>query len=635
MSLRAIEQHIAEVQSAAVGARTARETIIAESWRRCMREHGLDPTDLRSAYIVPETILREHRERIERLIHTARNGLETLYRQVNVQNYVLLLTDAQGVTVDYMGDPALDDDLRRAGLYLGAEWSEHRAGTNGVGSCIATGEALIVHQGDHFDGTHTALTCTAAPIHDVDGRLAAVLDISALHSPEPKQSQWMALQLAKACAQRIELANMMASFRNDIVIRFSRSPFFLDVDPEFAVAIGSDGRIVGMTHQARHILAHSIGGDGRSPNEVFGASFATFCESDISELPAMTRARPAEERSIVLKDGTRLFVHAILPLSAPARPARAKTPPSSGPAVHGGDARMAAIVDKAERLANVNVSLLITGETGTGKEYVAHAIHAMGRAKAPFVAVNCAALPETLIESELFGYEAGAFTGARTRGKPGLIEAAGGGTLFLDEIGDMPLALQARLLRVLAEKEVLRLGATKPVPVDIRVMAATHADLAVLTRQGKFREDLYYRLNGAVLTMPPLREREDFDWLAARVLNKHANRGGQLYRISPRAMAALRKHDWPGNVRELEQALEVAKAFATLGVVEPSDLPDSVLAARIEQPVPKAGQGASLEAELAAHDWNVSAAARALGVDRTTVHRRMRKAGIVPPNRRG
>ncbi len=135
--------------------------------------------------------------------------------------------------------------------------------------------------------------------------------------------------------------------------------------------------------------------------------------------------------------------------------------------------------------------------------------------------------------------------------------------------------------------------------------------------------------------MPPLREREDFDWLAARVLNKHANRGGQLYRISPRAMAALRKHDWPGNVRELEQALEFAKAFATLGVVEPSDLPDSVLAARIEQPVPKAGRGASLEAELAAHAWNVSAAARALGVDRTTVYRRMRKAGIVPPNRRG
>ena len=634
MNLKAIEQHITEVQSAAAGALTGREMIIAESWRRCMCEHGLDPTDLKNAYIVPDTTLREHRERIERLIHTARNGLESLYKQVNVQNYVLLLTDAQGVTVDYMGDPTLDDDLRRAGLYLGAEWSECRAGTNGVGSCIATGEALIVHQGDHFDGTHTALTCTAVPIHDVDGRLAAVLDISALHSPEPKQSQWMALQLANACAQRIELANMMASFRNDIVVRFSRSPFFLDVDPEFAVAMNTDGRIVGMTHQARRVLARSVGADGRLPDQVFGVNFATFCENDINELPAMTRVRPAEERSILLRDGTRLFAHAILPPLAPARSARAKSLRPSGPDLHGGDTRMAAIVDKSERLANVNVSLLITGETGTGKEYVARTIHAMGRAKAPFVAVNCAALPETLVESELFGYESGAFTGALSRGKRGLIEAADGGTLFLDEIGDMPLALQARLLRVLAEKEVLRLGGTKPVPVNIRVMAATHVDLAGLTRQGKFREDLYYRLNGAVLTIPPLREREDFDWLATRLLNKNANSGGQLCRISPRAMAALRRHDWPGNARELQQALEFAKAFATLGVVEPSDLPDSVFSARVARPAQDGKQETSLDAELAAHDWNVSATARSLGVDRTTVHRRMRRAGIVPPNRR-
>lgn len=634
MNLKEVESHISEVQSAAAGVHTGRESVIQESWRRCMVDHGLDPTDLKDPYIVPEVTLREHRDRIERLIHTARNGLETLYKQVNVQNYVLLLTDAQGVTVDYMGDPALDEDLRRAGLYLGAEWSEARAGTNGVGSCIETGKGLIVHQSDHFDGTHTSLTCTAVPIHDVDGRLAAVLDISALHSPEPKESQWMALQLAAACAQRIEMANIMASFRDEMVIRFSRSPFFLDVDPEFALAIGADGRIAGMTHQAQRVFEESSGLGRLSPDEIVGADFSKFCDNDVNDLPSMTRARPAEERSIVLKDGTHLFAHAILPQRAPSRPSVAPVVRRRESDLHGGDTRVAAVAEKAERLANVNVSLLITGETGTGKEHLARAIHGMHRAQAPFVAINCAAMPETLIESELFGYASGAFTGARAKGKRGLIEAADGGTLFLDEIGDMPLALQARLLRVLAEKEVLPVGATQPTPVTIRVMAATHRDLAHLARQGQFRDDLYYRLNGAVLDMPPLREREDFEWLANRLLNGDANRGRQLCRISPRAMAALKQHDWPGNIRELQHALEFAKAFATLGIVEPADLPENVFARPSTAPDQSQPDDLPLAELLAVHDWNVSATARALGVDRTTVHRRIRKAGIVSPNRR-
>lgn len=633
-SLKEIESHIAEVQMAAAGAQTRRETLIEQSWRRCVNDHGLDPTDLKDPYIVPQGVLREHRDRIERLIHTARNGLETLYKQVNVQNYVLLLTDAQGVTVDYMGDPQVDDDLRAAGLYLGAEWSESRAGTNGVGSCIETGEALIVHQTDHFDGTHTSLTCTAAPIHDVDGRLAAVLDISALHSPEPKESQWMALQLAKSCAQRIEMANLMASFRSEMVIRFSRSPFFLDVDPEFAVAIGPDGRVVGMTHQAQRLLSDSSGLGQLSPGDIIGADFSRFCRNDVNELPGMTRARPAEERSITLNDGTNLFAHAILPQSPPRRAPAATVALRRESSLHGGDTRIAAVEDKAERLANVNVSLLITGETGTGKEYLARAIHGMRKSEAPFVAINCAAMPETLIESELFGYESGAFTGARSKGKRGLIEAADGGTLFLDEIGDMPLALQARLLRVLAEKEVLPVGATSPKPVNIRVMAATHRNLAELARQGKFRDDLFYRLNGAVLELPPLREREDFDWLAARVLNSGANQGGQMCRISPRAMMALRQHDWPGNIRELQHALEFARAFATLGVVEPADLPDTIAVSAAVTLAASETETPSLPQMLAYHGWNVSATARSLGVDRTTIHRRMRKAGIVPPNRR-
>ena len=269
-----------------------------------------------------------------------------------------------------------------------------------------------------------------------------------------------------------------------------------------------------------------------------------------------------------------------------------------------------------------------------------------------FVAINCAAVPETLIESELFGYEAGAFTGAQTKGKKGLIEQADGGTLFLDEIGDMPLMLQARLLRVLAEKEVLRVGAVKPVAVNVCVLAATHQDLAKLVKAGAFREDLYYRLNGAVLRLPALRERKDFDWLVDRLLNADLGRSGQLIRISQTgARRALRAYEWPGNIRQLANALEFAKALCSAGVIEIADLPDYV-----RPMIPDSGprseelasgrracllgerqlRGRSGASKLCSSSISgmCPKVARRLGTARTTIYRRMNKAGLLPPNRR-
>ena len=200
------------------------------------------------------------------------------------QDYVLLLTDADGVTVDYMGDGRFDEELRAAGLYLGSEWSEARAGTCGVGSCIYTGEALTVHQTDHFDATHTPLTCTAAPIFDVDGTVAAVLDISALRSPEPKESQSLALQLVRSYVHRIELASLMNVFRRDWIIRFSQSPEFLDVDPDCAIAISSDGHVAGMTHSGQRLLARTIGEDWRRAERIVGQPLNRFFDFDVNGL---------------------------------------------------------------------------------------------------------------------------------------------------------------------------------------------------------------------------------------------------------------------------------------------------------------------------------------------------------------
>ncbi len=268
--------HIKEIETVGQGRNTGRDAVVLESWRRCLDTYQLDPTKAREAVIVSETRLREHRQQAEDLVHIARSGLERLYRQVAEQNYVLLLSDRQGVTVEFLGDPSFNNNLRKAGLYLGSEWSEPRAGTCAVGACIATGESLTIHQTDHFDVTHTPLSCTAAPIYDTQGALTAVLDISLLSSPILKTSQNMARHLVSSTVRRIELANLMASSRHDLVLRFAGAPEFLDVDPEAALSVDGSGRITGMTQAAARLLAASRGSTGACPSVFSDSGWKNF-----------------------------------------------------------------------------------------------------------------------------------------------------------------------------------------------------------------------------------------------------------------------------------------------------------------------------------------------------------------------
>jgi len=317
------------------------------------------------------------------------------------------------------------------------------------------------------------------------------------------------------------------------------------------------------------------------------------------------------------------------------------------------------------KVARSDSTVLLTGESGTGKELVARALHLQSRrASGPFVPVNVGALPESLIESELFGYARGAFTGATTD-RPGLIEAAEGGTLFLDEIGDMPMPSQVRLLRTLEGNEVRRLGETTSRLVDVRVIAATHRDLQRMAAQGRFREDLYYRLNVVHIELPPLRERrEDIGLLASYFLDRIARREGRALRFSPAAAALLERYDYPGNVRELENAVEHAFAVAEGNVILPDDLPGPVRAPRLltqsrhdgnseasdaRASAPAAAAGAAPEASprdgwtiaevekehiqrvLERHRGNATAAAKQLGISRTTLWRKLRLYGLKRP----
>lgn len=219
----------------------------------------MDPTRNEPAHIVTDSEFRAHRDQADWMIGAARASLQSLFRQVAGQNYVLLLTDAKGVCVDFFGDDRFVDDLRGAGLYLGSNWSEELAGTCGVGACLYTGEPVTVHQDDHFGNAHTGLSCTSAPIYDSLGQLAAVLDISLLRSPSPKRSQGLAMSLVTSAARRVEMANLMAASRREWVLRFSSSPEFLDVDPEAAVSLDGSGRVIGATHAAMRMLARGEG----------------------------------------------------------------------------------------------------------------------------------------------------------------------------------------------------------------------------------------------------------------------------------------------------------------------------------------------------------------------------------------
>ena len=326
-----------------------------------------------------------------------------------------------------------------------------------------------------------------------------------------------------------------------------------------------------------------------------------------------------------------------------------------------GDAQVAAILRRVAKLRGRDIPMLVLGKTGTGKEWLARAIHHDSpRRAAPFVALNCASLPDTLIEAELFGYEDGAFTGAKKRGSVGKIVQADGGTLFLDEIGDMPLAQQVRLMRVLQERSVVPLGGTRPIPVDLRIVCATHRNLRAMIDAGTFREDLYYRINGLVVTLPALRERTDLAALVTRMLALQPESERLPRRVSAEVLERFAQCRWPGNLRQLANVLRTASIMAEgAEQIEVEDLPDDFLQDCVEaadagngSPVAAASgdaddrrseapaavvQGAPARMEdwqttliaqtLARLDGNVSAAARELGLARNTVYRYLRRGG--------
>jgi len=568
------KDHVQEITSILDGRASERDDAVVQSWLRCLNDHSLDPEHKGEARIVTTNVLREHQQESEDLLRISRFGMEDLYRRLNTMGYVLLLTDAKGVTVDFIGDDKVDRKLKRAGLYIGSEWSEKKAGTCGVGACLATGETLTIHQSDHFDIAHTALSCTAAPIYDSSGSMMGVLDVSLLMSPSEKYSQALTLEVVKSCVRRIELANLMSTRKSDWLLRLNSSSEFLDVDPSCAISVGNNGEISGLTHGAHKMIAEKMGKDTELPDGFIGKPFEDVFNFDFNDLPFMLDAETPGEQALEMRGGKDVIFANV---QAPSRKKIKNTSgsiPTALNKIHGGDPEMESLAGKAARIVDKQISIILEGETGVGKEFVAKALHEARKKRGPFVAINCAALPESLIESELFGYAPNSFTGAHSKGKIGLIEQSNGGTLFLDEIGDMPMPLQARLLRVLAEREVMAVGAIKTTPLNIRVISASHRNLKELVDKGQFRQDLYYRLNGIVLSIPALRNRQDKIWVIQQI-STMVSKDFQL-KFTKEAEASLLNYSWPGNIREMINVLELCVALNDGNIVELADLPDHV-----------------------------------------------------------
>lgn len=612
---------------------------IARSWQRS-QGFGLAPSGrMPGAPHASAQQLARALEQHHELVAHARPVMEYLCEQTRGTDGMVILADANGLLLQALGDASFVDRAQRVALRPGASWHEQWRGTNAIGTALADGAPVVVHAAEHYLERNGFLTCTAVPIADPAGRMLGVLDVSGDHRGYHRHT----LALVRSAVRMIEHRLFETRHAAGLKLRLHAQPEGLGTITEGLVAIAEDGWIVGADAAALAMLgmtAREIG--ARTVDDMLQLEVATLCHWVRSGSDAPRALRRPDGRVLWARvEAGRAVLIAKL-AAAPAPRLSGAAAPSGADALSAlatGDPAMQAAVDRARRVLDKPITLLLHGESGAGKEVFARAVHAScARRDGPFVAVNCAALPDTLIEAELFGYRPGAFTGAAREGSPGRIREAHGGTLFLDEIGDMPLALQARLLRVLQDRQVLPLGGGKPVAVDFKLVCATHRMLRHEMQAGRFREDLYYRLNGLTLELPALRDRQDQLQLVARLLREIVP--GRELQLAPEVAQAMARFRWPGNLRQLNNALQTACAMLDEHDAQITwhHLPDDLAADLRATPVKREPLDAQADLRAVSERMlrevvaqcadNRSEAARRLGISRNTLYRKMAELGL-------
>ncbi|SDI99807.1 Transcriptional regulator of acetoin/glycerol metabolism [Pseudomonas flavescens] len=565
---------------------------VSRSWQRA-RAAGLMPGQPCLAQLEPELARLDASD--EWLVACIAPEIDRLWQHLGGHTWTLYCTNTKGIIV--YSRQERDSPLRQ--LRAGRHVHEARFGTIAPLCVLAEDTPIVLVGSQHYLCEFERFFCVSVPLHRPDGTLIGALDFTGIgerHAPQVLEQLTYAAMAAENSLYRDLDDCHVVCLQHDLRL--------LDTPLQGLLAVDAQGRIRAANRTAQNLL----GLQGNAPSR-FDSLFDN-------------RDAPFSHRSphlLTLNDGSRLYVQL---LEAATTQAPAALP--AGATELGGDATLNKRFAAACKAFVAGVPVLLQGDTGTGKEVFARALHKHWDEQAPFIAINCSAIPESLIEAELFGYVEGTFTGARKGGAPGLLEAANGGTVLLDEIGDMPLPLQTRLLRVLQERQLTRLGAVTPMPLDIRVISATHCDLRQSIAAKAFREDLYYRLSGLQVCLPTLRERSDRRLLIERL--------AQRYGCPPLhgdTLSVLLERDWPGNVRELEQVLRLAAAWATGEAwVMPEHL--GIDASNAPQRPANTLQHTVLsivEQALQDNAGNLSATAQKLGISRTTLYKKLNSRG--------
>lgn len=613
--------------------------IVEKSWRKCQR-NGLDPMQGRGRR-ADEKVFQSIRAANKELLEIALPVMQSVYEIVKQSHFLLVLTDSVGYVLETIGDLAVQQMSKELEFVKGSLWSDLEVGTNAIGIALDYDTSIQMVGPEHYGLPHHKWICAAAPIHGVNGEIIGCLDLSG--DSQCAQPHTHTLGLVVAAAFSIE-----TMIKQQHSARLMRKT--LDSSENGIVLLNDAFCPIWINQAAEKSF-------GLTMNLLENSDFREYMpDVDWSQLQHWE-----QERQYITNDTRLLVGRHVYDCSATMSPTldgdsrtftvtlkRQEYLIDSVNKVSGNranytfehiyaqDPLMKKTIQLAQKFACYDGVVLIEGESGTGKELFAQAIHnESSRAKGPFVAVNCASLPRDLIESELFGYEKGAFTGALREGNPGKFELANSGTLFLDEIGEMPLEFQAKLLRAVESLRIRRLGGTQERKLDVRVIAATNRNLRAESEQGRFRQDLFYRLNVLKLDIPPLRERPlDIKGCAEIFLDRFNKRyPKQQKNMSEGYLDALMQYDWPGNVRELQNSIERTFYACNEETLTPEDFCYVIGGSAKLQPrsVPQTDSmyNEVIQA-LQRANGNIDDAAKILEISRATFYRICKKCGIQP-----
>jgi len=589
---------------------------IRSSWKRCF-DTGLDPFGDPTPIQISAAQLNRRREENDLVRRLAKMEMENLHRQIAGSNFMIIFADSEGVILDRVVDGVMATD--NPGRTLpGSMWQEEINGTNALGLVAVTQMPAIVHGEEHYFRDHANLTCAAAPIFGQSGNLVGIIDATS----DCRWRQRHTLALVGMSCITIENGLFRDRHKGNLILELHSRSEFLGTLQSGLLAFQADGFLEESNRWAMPFLQDLQPRAKIHFDEIFITPFREFL------------SRLSGDRSTYLTDregssfAVRAFNFHAHKLAAAPAPIRKR--PSTTDEIHMvcDDPLVRSAMHMVRRAVELNVPILIRGETGTGKELIARYAHAISNRKGDFVAINCAALPESLIESELFGHQDGAFTGSARGGSKGLVRQAHQGTLFLDEIGMMPAPMQAKLLRFLDRMEIRPVGKTTEIQMDIQLISATNETLNGKEQMGHFRPDLLYRINTMEVCLPPLRKRHDLQEIIEAIVKTF---DGPL-ELTPPALSMLQAYNWPGNIRELKGFLTRALIACGKGIVT-GEAVEKVL--NIPAPVKTAKYSAK---DLATqeqkiifdayerHDGNISAVSRELGISRNTVYKKLKDA---------